>query len=239
LVYKSITKTAQKLLKAFFQNITLRILVNRTAIILANDISEVTKQDILSLEFNRKPLIVHIVEKVSDAVDEIIVVSKSEESIEKHLEVLDTKTIYLFEENQDILRTSLSAFEKAKGKYSLLLSYNFPLVSLEVIDLLFELCYSRSAVIPRWPDQQIEPTQAVYRTETAIEAAKIALIDELFTLEDMIEDIGGIRYISTLAIQELDPQLKTFFRVKTPIDLTMAERMLKPKPAKGKNFKRR
>ena len=69
----------------------------------------------------------------------------------------------------------LAGFEAAQGKYSLLLTFDAPFISKEVITLLFDLSTAKSAVIPRSPDCEMEPLQAVYNTAQALEAAKLAL----------------------------------------------------------------
>jgi len=93
--------------------------------------------------------------------------------------------------------------------------------------LLLDLCGGKNAVIPRWPNGYIEPLQAVYRTKPALEAAKNVLGEGKFNMRSMIDSLGGIRYISTLVLQQLDPKLKTFFNINTPLDLKKAEYMLR------------
>jgi len=46
-------------------------------------------------------------------------------------------------------------------------------------------------------------------------------------LSSMIKYLRGIRYVSTLALQQLDPKLLTFFNVNTAEDLKRAESMLR------------
>jgi hypothetical protein len=45
----------------------------------------------------------------------------------------------------------------------------------------------------------------------------------------MVEKLHGIRYMSTMVIEQLDPDLKTFFTVKSTFDLKKAEVMGKPR----------
>jgi molybdopterin-guanine dinucleotide biosynthesis protein A len=44
----------------------------------------------------------------------------------------------------------------------------------------------------------------------------------------MIEKLRGVRYVSTLVIQQLDPDLRAFFNINTPLDLKKAIAMVKP-----------
>ena len=45
----------------------------------------------------------------------------------------------------------------------------------------------------------------------------------------MIEKLRGVRYVSTLVIQQLDPELRTFFNINTPADLKKAYAIVKPR----------
>jgi GTP:adenosylcobinamide-phosphate guanylyltransferase len=42
----------------------------------------------------------------------------------------------------------------------------------------------------------------------------------------MIDNLRGVRFVSTLVLQQLDPKLNTFFNVNTPLDLKRAEKIL-------------
>jgi molybdopterin-guanine dinucleotide biosynthesis protein A len=45
----------------------------------------------------------------------------------------------------------------------------------------------------------------------------------------MIDNLHGVRYVSTLVLEQLDPNLATFFNINTPVDLKKAEAMLAKK----------
>jgi molybdopterin-guanine dinucleotide biosynthesis protein A len=122
---------------------------------------------------------------------------------------------------------ALTGFSGASGTLSMLLPFDTPFVSQEVASLLFELCHSKAAVIPRWPNSQIEPLQAVYNTTLALEAAKAALAAGRMDMRGMIERIHGVRFVSTLVISQLDPDLQTFFNVNNRNDLVKASMMIK------------
>src|SRR4030067_1274178 len=93
--------------------------------------------------------------------------------------------------------------------------------------MLFELCVGRSAVIPRWPNGQIEPLHAVYQVAPAMAAAEAAVAAGRLDMRGMIERLRGVRFVSTLAIQEFDPELRSFFNINTPLDLKNATVMIK------------
>jgi molybdopterin-guanine dinucleotide biosynthesis protein A len=123
----------------------------------------------------------------------------------------------------------LTGFEAANGEYSALLPFDSPFVSKEVLSLLFDCGVGKAAAIPRWTNQEIEPLHAVYQTKQALKAAKEALLENQLDLQVMVEKMRGVRYISTMVLEQLDPDLKTFFTVNTPFDLKKAAVMGKPR----------
>jgi molybdopterin-guanine dinucleotide biosynthesis protein A len=54
-----------------------------------------------------------------------------------------------------------------------------------------------------------------------------ALNEGELNMQSMIDRLRGVRYVSTLVLEQIDPELKTFFNVNNPIDLKKAENMLR------------
>jgi molybdopterin-guanine dinucleotide biosynthesis protein A len=208
--------------------------LDRSAIVLAGGFSSRFGQDKGILEIASKPLIKHVIDAVSPVVDETIVVTSSQDRIAKYAKVVATDVRFAIDscESKAPLIGALTGFEFAHGKYALLLPFDTPFVSREVVSLLFELCLNKTAAIPRWPNEQIEPLHAVYQAKPALEAAKSAASEGKLTMRAMIEKLRGVRYVSTLVIQQLDPDLKSFFNLNTPLDLKKAIAMLKSGKAK-------
>ena len=203
--------------------------MDKSAIILTCGFSSSFAEDKGVLELAGKPLIKHVVDAVRPFVDEIIVVTDSEERVKKYSVVLGGQTRFAVDscESKGPLIGALTGFEVARGKYASLLAFDTPFVSREVVSLLFDLCLGKAAAIPRWPNGQIQPLQAVYQTAQALEAAKSAVTEGKLDMRSMIEKMRGVRYISTLVIEQVDPELQTFFNINTLIDLKSAEKDLR------------
>ena len=203
--------------------------LDRSAIVLAGGFSTRFGQDKGVLELANKPLIKRVVDVVSPLVDETIVVTNSKERAEKYAKVIAADVQFVIDvcDSKSPLIGALTGFGSAHGEYSLLLPFDTPFVSREVVSLLFELCLNKGAAIPRWPNEQIEPLHAVYQTKAALEAAKTAVDEGRLNMRAMIGKMRGVRYISTLVIQQLDPDLRTFFNVNTPVDLKRAIAMVR------------
>jgi molybdopterin-guanine dinucleotide biosynthesis protein A len=203
--------------------------VDRSAIVLADGSSSRFGQDKGILKIANKPLIKHVIDTVKPVVDEIIMVTSSQDQVMKYAKVVDADAQFVIDsfDSEGPLVGALTGFGSAQGKYALLLPFDTPFVSRDVVSLLFDLCLTKAAVIPRWPNGQIEPLHAVYRTKAALEAAKIAVGEGKLNVRGMIENMRGVRYVSTLVIQQLDPELRTFFNINTPLDLKKAIAMVK------------
>jgi molybdopterin-guanine dinucleotide biosynthesis protein A len=170
-----------------------------------------------------------VVDRVSSVVNEKVVVVSSDALREALSNMFKSKTKVVVDkyEGQSPLVGALTGFESVNAEYSLLLPCDTPFVSAEIVALLLDLCVNRGAVIPRWPNGYIEPLQAVYNTKSAIEAAKKALDEGKRDLSSMINYLYGVRYVSTLVLQQLDSKLLTFFNVNGVEDLKRAESMLR------------
>jgi len=203
--------------------------LERSAIVLAGGNSSRFGNDKGLTVLAEKPLIKYVLDAIEGLVEEKIVVASSESQAKAYSKTLGAKTNVLVDVKnvQTPLVGALTGLEASSANYSLLLPCDVPFVSRDVLALLFDLCIGRAAAIPRWPNSHVEPLQAVYCTKPASEAARKALDEGKFNLQAMIEKLHGTRYISTLVLQQLDPQLETFFNVNTPMDLKRAELTLK------------
>jgi len=203
--------------------------LRKAVIILAGGFSKRFGQDKCLIDLVGKPLVLHVVNRVSSVVDEKVVVVGSNALREALSNVFKSKIRVVVDkyEGQSPLVGALTGFESVNAEYSLLLPCDTPFVSSEVVALLLDLCVNKGAVIPRWPNGYMEPLQTVYNTKSAIEAAKKALDEGKRDLLSMINYLHGVRYVSTLVLQQLDPKLLTFFNVNTIEDLKRAESMLR------------
>jgi molybdopterin-guanine dinucleotide biosynthesis protein A len=203
--------------------------LDRSAIILGGGSSRRFGEDKGVLKLDNKPLLNHVVDTVKGIVGEVIVVTSSKNRADLYAEMVSSCVRFVIDicEAKGPLVGALTGFEAAQGKYSLLLPFDVPFVSRDVLSLLFELCIGKSAVIPRWPNSQIEPLHAVYKTEQAVEAAKKALMKDELDMRAMICELHGVRYVSTLVIEQLDPDLQSFFNINTPLDLKKASTIIK------------
>ena len=200
-------------------------MLKRSAVILAGGSSRRFGQNKGLLELAGIPLVLHVVDKALPVVDEAVVVVSSDAQRRAFTCLLQDKATVVVDkfEKQSPLVGALTGFERVRGKHSLLLPCDTPFISTRVLSLLLDLCINRNAAIPRWPNEYIEPFQAVYHTKSALRAAEIALDEKKLDMQSMILHMTRVRYISTLVLRQMDPKLLTFFNINTPEDLKRAE----------------
>jgi molybdopterin-guanine dinucleotide biosynthesis protein A len=200
----------------------------RSAVILAGGNSSRLGSDKGLVKLAGKPLVRHVSDRVKEIVDEVIIVIKSEGQLKKYIETV--KEAIIIADKFEFLSPvcgALSGFEKAKGKVSILLPCDTPLISTKFASLLLDVCENRNAVIPRYPNGYIEPLQAAYNTKNCLDVLLKTVEEGKMDFRSMIERLPRILYISTLAVKELDPKLLTFFNINTVYDLNKAESILK------------
>lgn len=200
-----------------------------SAIILAGGTSTRLGEDKSLVPIANKPLLKHVLHVVNPLVEEKIVVVHTDAQAERLSKVLDSDARVVIDEfdQQTPLAGAASGFKEAKNEYALLLACDMPLLSADILAFLFDICADRNAVIPRWPNGFIEPLHAAYRVKPALEAAQQAINEGLLTLRGMIERMRMVRYVSTMVLQQMDPELNSLFNVNTPLDLKRAELVLK------------
>ncbi len=206
-----------------------------SAIVLAGGSSTRLGQDKGLLLLANRPLVRHVLDAVNGLVKEAIVVVSSRVQARNYAKCAGPSVRVLVDASnvQTPLVGALTGFKSVEEEYSLVLSCDVPLVSKNVLSLLLDLSTNKSAAIPRWPNGCIEPLQSAYCTKLAEEAAQGALKEGRLNMQAMIDRLRGIRFVSTLVLEQLDPGLRTFFNVNTLLDLKKAEAILKRVDAKS------
>jgi len=210
--------------------------MKRTAIILAGGFSRRFGKDKGLVELAGKPLVLHVFDRICSIVDEVLVIVSSDHQKRSYSPFFpaDTKIFVDVCELQSPLVGALTGFINASGDYSVLLPCDAPFVSGKVLELLFEVSFGVDAVIPRWPNGYIEPLQAVYKTNSAVAAAKSAIQAGEVRPLSMISRLDRVRYLSTIVIDQLSSGLTSFFNINTLADLKKAEKIVE-ESRDGKN----
>lgn len=208
--------------------------LKRSAIIMSGGLSKRFGRNKSLIELHGKPLINYLIDKVDLIVDEIIVVVASEHQkrelsklFSSHVKGKHIKIVIDEYALRSPIIGALTGFKYALGEYSLLLPCDTPLISRKVVLLLLQLASGLDAVIPKWPNNYIEPLQAVYNTKAAYEASLEVVKEKKMRMRDIIKRLNNFLYVSTTILRNLDPKLHTFLNVNTPEELKRIEEILK------------
>lgn len=212
------------------------MLLERSAIILAGGTSKGFPEDKGTVMLDNKPLINRVFDVVDPIVDEVIIVTNTQERADLYAKLLpETAKIVIDKQpGQGPLQGAITGFEAAEGKYSLLLPYDAPFLNEELATLLLDLAVGKTAVVPRNPDNEIEPLCSAYQTKLVLETAKQVEAEGATDLQTLVEKLRGVRFLSTMVIKQIDPELRSFFSVNGPVDLKRAAVMLQGKPKSSK-----
>ena len=213
-----------------------QISLRTSVVILAGGFSKRFGEDKALLKLAKKPLILHILDRIITITDAAIVVVSSKNQVEHYSRILPT-TVEIVKDEYEIrtpLVGAMTGFKHAKGKYTLLLPCDTPFVSRSVAALLLKLCIDRDAAIPRWPNGYLEPLHAAYATKSALTAARTTLEKEQLNMRSMIETLDNVHYVNVNTIKKIDPKLMTFFNINTQGDLRRAEKAMQN--LRGSNY---
>ena len=201
--------------------------MERSAIILTSESLDGFSEDKGLVKLNGKPLVNHVIDSIKGVAEEIIVVVSAQNQADLYRRVVtpNVEVVINRAEPKSQLNSALAGFEASHGKYAILLPFDAPFVSKDIATLLFELAVNKSAVVPRYTNSEIETLQAVYNTSQTMEAIQMALTSNQTEIGLVVDKMRGVRYVSMLVFEQIDPDLNSFFRVNSPIDLKKASAM--------------
>lgn len=203
--------------------------MKRAVIILAGGLSKRFGQDKCLKSLGGRPLVLNVLDRVLEVADQRVIVVGSDAQLQALSSVSQSKTKIVVDKygNHSPLVGALTGFETVDADCALLLPCDAAFVSPTISAFLLDLCENKNAVIPRWPDGKIEPLQAAYNVKAAAEAAKTALDEGKHDMLTMIAHLRQIRYVSTLALKQFDPDLMTFLNINTLGEWKQAELKMK------------
>ena len=117
----------------------------------------------------------------------------------------------------------VAGFQSMSCKYSLVLSCDTPFVNRAVLQYLFRASRGVDALVPMWPNDDLEPLQAVYKVDSMLSAARLVLEQPSIRIRDVIRRLNKVRYLPVRSIERLDRHLITYFNVNTQEDLHLAQ----------------
>ena len=168
-------------------------------------------------EIDGKPMIQHVVERISGLSAEVVISLKSSRGLTRMFP--GTKIVLDRWDKRGALTGLMSALPEIKSEYVALVTCDCPKIKPKVINSLFDSARGHDGAIPRWPNGYIEPLQAVYRTENLKKAVENAWGSGMMRLRDVLKMLPYLVYISTEKLKRVDPALESFLNINSPEDM--------------------
>jgi molybdopterin-guanine dinucleotide biosynthesis protein A len=199
----------------------------RSAIILAGGKSSRIGLDKGLQLLNGKPLIKQVLGRITECVDEIIIVVGSNKQKQSYIELNIDVKIVVDEINPGTpLVGAYTGFNIARSKYCILVGNDMPFLDARIINQLFDLADGHEAATPSWPNGWIEPLLSVYKTKSALKITNKLVNNGEKKLGLIIRSLDDVVKLSIEDIIKVDPTLLTLFDIDTVADHQKAEEIM-------------
>ncbi len=186
----------------------------------------------IEFEFSGKPLLLYQMETLSKFDNDVFLVAHSPNQVETYYKkfkidrnkfIIDDKEIIPY----DKIRTpmigvysGLKSLNEMGFDKAFVLSCDMPLIKPNVIKYMIEQSESHDCVVPRWKNGYLETLFTIYPVKKSYEKVKQLLEQEIFYLNELIDDQWDINFISVEdSIKPLDANLTSLISINGPIDL--------------------
>lgn len=182
------------------------------------------------LELNRLgeyPVFLHVVRNVGEVAEEVALAvlkgfldvydkAVSEYGFDdcKLIEISNPK------EASSILK---EGFSMVNGDIVITAPANAPLIPVDILALLAELCEKRDAVLTRNMRGDVDWFLSAYNRRSVIEAFET---EEQGDMNDVVERLRRVMYIAYSTMRDLDPMLLSSVRITRASDIQLVEKML-------------
>jgi molybdenum cofactor guanylyltransferase len=173
-----------------------------------------------------KELVLHVFERVSMTVPEIVVVGKNVRDVSRLQRVLPKARItHDVSTTQSPLVGLLCGLHALETEYVFAAGCDMPFLQPLVIRSLFAHARGRDAAVP-FSNGELEPLCAVYNRISAMNAASNCLQSNRTSIIEMIRELKNVTRVNKEEFRKDDPHLLTFINVNTEDDLRKAENLL-------------
>lgn len=189
----------------------------KSIIILCGGRSRRMGKDKGSLVLNSKPMILHVLDTVKDIADEIIVVLRDQEQIDKYKSILKDVNVTIKIVTDEIkdqgpLVGILTGLSQINSEYAQVLPCDSPFISKKFVLKMFEIAENKKfeAVVPIWDDGHIEPLHSLYKKDVG-DIIKDLVKNKKRNVKSLIEKLN-VKYVD---VGELDESTMSFQNINT------------------------
>ncbi|WP_424355704.1 molybdenum cofactor guanylyltransferase [Methanobacterium sp. MBAC-LM] len=189
----------------------------KSIIILCGGRSRRMGKDKGSLVLNGKTMLMHVLDTIKGIVDEIVLVLRDQEQIDKYKPILkdiDMPIKIVTDETKDQgpLVGILTGLSHIKSEYAQILPCDSPFISKSFVLKMYEIAESKKfdAVVPIWDDGHIEPLHSIYKKDV-VDIGKNLVKKERYNVKSLIDNLN-VKYVD---VEELDESTMSFRNLNT------------------------
>jgi molybdopterin-guanine dinucleotide biosynthesis protein A len=121
--------------------------------------------------------------------------------------------------------TGLNASETAAN---IVVACDMPLLNAELLEYMVNFSPGFDAVIPRWPNNQIEPLHGIYSNK-CVPIMKKHLENNELSISDCLKEMH-VLYLKQSEFSKFDPEFLSFFNVNNQADIDLLTKIEAGKP---------
>jgi len=174
-----------------------------------------------------KQLILHVVERISQVTDDIVVSVRTAQQTDRVKQLLQTIPVVQDSiQGQSPLVGLVSGLRASRRPYIFAAPCDTVFIEPEVIRLLLQRAIGNDGAIPMAEGNLLEPLCAVYRRESALLAAEKSIQNGRMSMLAMIKQLTKLVRVPVEDIRRLDSQLLTLRNINTEQDLSWATEII-------------
>ncbi|MBO3799792.1 MAG: hypothetical protein FGF52_01885 [Candidatus Brockarchaeota archaeon] len=173
------------------------------------------------------PVFLHVVRNIGEVAEEVILaVSKGtlevyDKAVSEH--GFDECRIVEISSSGDELSILKEGVSMASGDIVIIAPANAPLIPVDILALLTELCEKRDAVLTRNMKGDVDWFLSAYNKKSLMEAIRAGGGEGM---DNVVEKLRRVMYIAYSTIKDLDPMLLSSVRIMRTPDIQLAERIM-------------
>ena len=198
--------------------------IDRVAgVVLAGGLSRRLGRDKAVEVFDGEPLVHRVIGRLSELVDEVVVVANNSERAGALPLPDGVKTAVDIYPDTGSLGGIFTGVSLVESEWSIVVACDMPFLNMDLFTHMLTLCPDRDVVVPVL-DGRPEPTHAIY-SKSCLEHIETRLRVNDLKITRFFDDVR-VQYVLQETIDLYDPRRISFFNVNTPTDLACALSLL-------------
>ena len=198
--------------------------IDRVAgVVLAGGLSRRLGRDKAIEIFDGEPLVHRVIGRLSEIVDEVVVVVNSRERADALPLPDGVNTVVDVYPDTGSLGGIFTGVSFVESEWSIAVACDMPFLNMDLLAHMLTLCPDRDVVVPV-VEGRPEPTHAIY-SKSCLEYIETRLRANDLKITRFFDDVR-VQYVPQETIDLYDPSRISFFNVNTPTDLERALSLL-------------